>query len=279
MLQQNETNPKNIIWGATKVITLPSGKVVEIREQNGNDDDILSNPNDANTGANISKFIAAIVVRAFWKPENNCRLSQQEARELLLRDRFCIIFHSRILSIGETMKFTFDWGEDPVKGGKFDYEEDLNRYIWDYDQPFPTEYIKDSNDELVKNPDYDVQRIAPYPVDSYEWQEINLQTGRKVRFKLFNGESQEYMLKLPDEAMTKNTELKARSLQFDNNGEWLKAENFSMFTSREMSEIRTMVNLVDASYNPTTEIENPNTKEKMNYPIMYGKDFFYQEGI
>jgi tyrosyl-tRNA synthetase len=87
------------------------------------------------------------------------------------------------------------------------------------------------------------------------------------------------MLKLPDEAMTKNTELKARSLQFDNNGEWLKAENFSMFTSREMSEIRTMVNLVDASYNPTTEIENPNTKEKMNYPIMYGKDFFYQEGI
>lgn len=279
MSQHTETDPKAIIWGATKTINLPSGRKVEIREQNGNDDDILSNPNDATSGANISKFISAIVTKAYWKPDSNPRLSVQEARELLLRDRFCIIFNSRIHSIGETMKFSFDWGDDPVKGGKFEYEEDLSRYIWDYEQNFPNEYIEDSNGNNMRNPEYDDQRIKPYPVDSYDYQELNLHTGKKLRFKLFNGESQEYMLRLPDDAMTKNVELKARGLQVYDNGDWLKADNFSMFTSREMSEIRTIVNLLDESYNPVTEIEHPGTKQTMAYPIMYGKDFFYQEGI
>lgn len=274
-----ETTPKNIVWGQTKIIKLPSGKEVEIREQNGNDDDILSNPNDAKSGVNISKFIAAIVVRALWKPTTNQRLTQAEATELLLRDRFCILFQSRIHSIDTIMKFSFDWGEDSAKGGKFDYEEDLTRYIWDYNEPFPTEYIEQENGELVKNPNYDAQRIKPYPVDSYDWQEIVTTSGKKLRFKLFNGESQEYLLKLADADITKNTELKARSLQYYLNSEYIRVDNFSMFSSKDMFEIRTAVNSVDESYNPLTEITHPKTGQTMNYPIMYGQDFFYQEGI
>lgn len=280
MSSTTESTPKEIVYGKVKTILLPSGRQVDIREQNGNDDDILSNPIDGETGANISKFIAAIVVKAHWKTGSYLRLTYEEARELLVRDRFCIIFHSRIHSIGEIMKFSFDWGEDPQKGGKFDYEEDLRRYLWDYTDEFPEEYLYDTEGKnLGRNPDYDPQTMSPYASNCYDYQELTTQSGKTLRFKLFNGTAGEYMLKLPAEAMTKNTELKARGLEYMDNNNWVKVENFSMFSSRDMSEIRTFVNQVDSTYNPITEITHPVTKEITNYPIMYGKDFFYQEGI
>ena len=43
--------------------TGPSGFEYEIREQNGADEDILSNLSDMKTLMNLTKFIAAIVIR------------------------------------------------------------------------------------------------------------------------------------------------------------------------------------------------------------------------
>lgn len=52
---------RQTLYGKKLTFKLPSGYEVTIREQNGEDDDILSNPVDAKTFMNISKFIAGIV--------------------------------------------------------------------------------------------------------------------------------------------------------------------------------------------------------------------------
>ena len=45
----------------TKTFVAPSGKYCTIREQNGEDEEILSNEADAKNLMNITKFIAGIV--------------------------------------------------------------------------------------------------------------------------------------------------------------------------------------------------------------------------
>lgn len=52
----------NFLEGRKLEFTVPSGYKYTIREQNGADDDILSNPVEAATLKNISRFIAAIVI-------------------------------------------------------------------------------------------------------------------------------------------------------------------------------------------------------------------------
>ena len=53
---------KEELIGYNVTFTAPSGYEYTIREQNGADDDILSNPSEASTLINISRFIAGIVI-------------------------------------------------------------------------------------------------------------------------------------------------------------------------------------------------------------------------
>lgn len=64
--------------------TVPSGYKYVIREQNGADDDILSNPVEARTLRNISRFIAAIVVSTDYT--QNGKLTVDDAHQLLNGD-------------------------------------------------------------------------------------------------------------------------------------------------------------------------------------------------
>ncbi len=46
----------------TLVFTAPSGRLFEIREQNGEDEEIITNPVDSKNLMNLTKYISAIVV-------------------------------------------------------------------------------------------------------------------------------------------------------------------------------------------------------------------------
>jgi hypothetical protein len=81
---------------------------------------------------------------------------------------------------------------------------------------------------------------------------------------------------LPNDLITRNTELRARGIELKTaDGNWVKIENFNMFTKKEMIEIKKAVHEVDPPYSFTTQIENPKTGQILNYPIMAGQDFFY----
>lgn len=103
--------------------TAPSGFKYSIREQNGADEDILSNPMDSKNLMNLTKFIQAIVVDTDFTP--NRRLTVEDADRIPLNDRYHIIFMSRIFSLGEEVEFEYNWGQN---GGLVTYGQSLREW-------------------------------------------------------------------------------------------------------------------------------------------------------
>lgn len=102
----------------------PSGYKFSIREQNGADEDILSNPMDVRNLMNLTKFIQAIVVDTDFTPTR--RLTVEDADRIPLNDRYCILFQSRIFSLGDEVEFEYDWGQE---GGKQVYGQSLSEML------------------------------------------------------------------------------------------------------------------------------------------------------
>lgn len=244
---------------------LPSGKKVYIREQNGNDDDILSNPILAKDGSNINHFISEIVVSS--DITNTGKLTPGDVLKMKVRDKYHILFMSRIHSNGKEVKFEYDWGKD--NGGKQTYVEDLSNYIWDYSNKFPDELYADTSDI----------RIKPYLDRENEYREFELVSGKRVRYKYMDGAGEKYLLGLPQNQLTRNAEIKARGLELFRNDKWEKVENFKPFSTSDMRQIRTDIKLMDPVFQGLTDLENPKDGEIISIPIIASPDFFYPEEI
>ena len=119
----------------------PAGYKYSIREQNGADEDILSNPMDVRNLMNLTKFIQAIVVDTDFTGTR--RLTVEDADRIPLNDRYCILFQSRIFSLGDEVEFEYDWGQD---GGVQTYGQSLSEMLFDNYGELPTEK------ELVDKP-------------------------------------------------------------------------------------------------------------------------------
>ena len=104
--------------------TAPSKHIYEIREQNGEDEDILSNPLEMRTLMHLSRYISAIVIKTTFT--NSGKLTVEDALNLPLLDRYCILIKARIFSIGPELNFDYSWGKSVIQ-----YEEDLNKYVFD----------------------------------------------------------------------------------------------------------------------------------------------------
>jgi hypothetical protein len=244
---------------------LPSGGTVFIREQNGNDDDILSNPIWAKDGSNMNVFITAVVV--YCDLTTSGKLSPKDVLNMKIRDKYHIMFMSRIHSNGHEVKFDYNWGKD--EGGKVTYIEDLNTYVWDYNKPFPE----------LGDDDYNEERIRPYIEQDSNTREFTLTSGKLVRYDYLNGRSEKFLLKLPQEKMTRNAEILARSLALSIEGKFEKVSNFTPFSTRDMQELRQDMKLYDPPFQGLTELENPLNNEKLSIPIIASPDFFYPEEI
>ena len=240
--------------------TVPSGYKYVIREQNGADDDILSNPVEARTLRNISRFIAAIVVSTDYT--QNGKLTVDDAHQLPVLDKYCIMFNSRMFSMGETVEFEHDWGDG---GGAILYAQDLKEFLFDYGVP-PTE------EELLEKP-----LANPYYPNGKKVKDIEFTTSysNKFKFDVLTGEGESYIANLPDDKRTKNQELVARNLHLEVDGKWEKVTNFRMFSVKEMAEIRKEVYSCDPDFSGNTEVENPRTGEKGSVNLLAIKGFFY----
>lgn len=241
---------------------VPSGYRYEIREQNGEDEEILSNPMDLKDLMNFTKFIQAIVVKTDFTPSG--RLTIQDALRIPVNDRYCILFQSRIFSLGETVEFAYKWDT-----GTVEYEQDIRELLFDNYSEEGRGTI--TEEELNAKPD----AIPFYPEGKRSNFEFALETGKRIRFNLLDGEGEKRLITLPKEKQTRNSPLLCRNLELYVEGKWERVQNFSGFTVRETHEIRKFVMAVDPTFEGAVDIENPTTKEVLRYPIITAPGFFF----
>lgn len=253
----------SILQGKNFTFYGPTGFQYTIREQNGADDDILSNPSEAKDLTNINKFIASIVVKTDATP--NGRLTVKDVKQLPTLDKYCILINSRIFSIGDTLEFEYDWGSD--KGGKVSYSQDLNEYLFDYQ-------IVPSPEQLLSKPN----AIPFYPLrENRKFKDIplTLSSGKKLLFDNLSGEGEAYVLGLPLDKRTRNQELVSRNLRLEVEGKFERVQSFHLFSVRDMQELRKNILTYDPVFNGNVEIENPTTGEITNIPLLGISGFFF----
>lgn len=260
-MEKTDNQILNEVVGNVLTFTVPSGYSYTIREQNGNDDDIISNPAEASNLMGLLKFIVAIVVKTDFTPSGV--LSIEEALDMPILDRYCILFKSRIFSIGKELEFEHDWGE---KLGKFNYTQDLEDFVYDYDK-IPTPESLDAKKDA----------IPYYPLGKKSTDiEVALPSGEVVRFDLLTPRGEIYLLELPVEQRTKNKELVARNLRLSVEGKWERVFNFARFTVKDMMVLRKQVAAVDPLFLGNTEIVHPYNPEMVEkIPILGITGFFF----
>jgi len=237
-------------------INTPSGETYVIREQTGADDDLLSRL-DVDEATTLNRYIAAIVEAA----PNGKRLTLADVEKLLLRDKYAILFKSRIFSLSENLIFGYTWDpeEEPIE-----YVVDLNDYIWDYSKPLP----------VLGDEDYSRHRILPYAIAD-RVVTFDLSSGKTVSFEYLDGIGEKYLLAVKPTERSINKQLIARAFKYNDGSKMVIVKNFQAFSSRDMMEIRNKVDQLDPALTGTTSIENPNTGEKIDLPIIAIKDFYY----
>ena len=238
----------------------PSGYKYQIREQNGADEDILSNLSDMKTLMNLTKFIAAIVVTTDATPSG--KLTIEDALNLPVNDRYCIIFNSRIFSLGDEVEFEYDWGKE---GGKVMYGQDLHEYLFDYSQVPSEEELKEKPDAIPFYPEG--KKLTDH--------EYTLSSGKLIKFDCMTGKGEQMFMALPMEKQTKNAPLLCRNLYLDVDGNWEKVSNFTPFSAKDMAEMRKYIFSFDPGFKGDSHITHPQTGEERNYPIAWAPNFFY----
>lgn len=253
------------VIGNTTTFVAPSGYQYTIREQNGNDDDILSNPAEAESLTNIVKFIIAIVTETDFTPTG--KLTLESAMDMPILDRYCILFKSRIFSIGKDLEFTHNWGE---KLGIIEYSQNLEDFLFNYEEEPTPEALAEKRNAI------------PYYPMGKKIKDIELHTtsGKSLKFDLLTPRGEAYIFNLPIDRRTKNQELVARNLQVNVDGKWERVVNFTIFSSLDMREIRKAVSSIDPLFLGNTEITHPNSAELTKEISILGiPDFFFPEGI
>lgn len=254
--------------------TLPSGYSCEIREQNGEDEEVLSNPANIKNFMNINEFIAGIVIHTDFTASG--KLLVQDVMKLPLLDRAVILINSRIFSLGEELEFNYTWPRlDGSKEPKeFTYTQNLKDYLfYDYSQ-------KPSEEELEAKPD-----AVPYYLLEEDKDKpgkikltdlcFTLSSGKEIMWDVATVESEQYLMKLGFDNISRNKDLIARNLRLNVDGNWERVQNFKLFSVRDMAEMRKEILSVDPTFTGNTEIEDPITHNKTQVSILAMPTFFY----
>lgn len=254
--------------------TLPSGYTCEIREQNGEDEEILSNPSKVKNFMNINEFIAEIVIHTDFTASG--KLLVKDVLNLPLLDRAVILINSRIFSLGEELEFNYTWprSEDSKDQAEFTYTQDLKDYIFeDYSN-------KPSDEELKSKPDAVPYYLLPEDTNNPGKVQLTnltftLSSGKEIMWDVATVESEQYLMKLGIDNISRNKDLIARNLRIKINDNWEKVQNFKLFSVKDMAEMRKEILSSDPSFTGSTEIEDPITHNKTQLSILGVPTFFY----
>ena len=245
--------------GSTTEITLPSGRVVKIRETNGDDDEVLSSMNTSSDGSNFYNFLASITLNDSFI---NKKPSANDIKHWPINDKYGLIFKQRLFIHGKELNFRATCTEENCKH-EATYHEDLSQ--WDND--------------LTQEEKEDIPSIAlhRYPNGNQQELEFTISSGKKLKYSILNGILEKRALELKD--ATKNSPIIIRNLHIFNKGEWIPVKHFAGFSSKEMIEIRRHIKTNDRQFDPivTFACNNPLCRKEYSVSLFSIGDFFYPE--
>lgn len=240
-----------------KEISVPTGKRYIIREQNGYDDEVLSQVTSIDDADVINRFMANIIL----KDSEGNTVYYEDVLKMPLRDKYTLLIQSRIFSLGSELKFEHDWGSNVPPQ---QYTDDLTQYVWeDYNSPFPG----------PGSPNYFKYRMPPYAPGIGNGVEFEVD-GLRLKFDLLDGRGETHLLKLQPGSQNINQELIARNLSIYKDG-WVKAVNFAGFTARQMAQIRAKIKQFDERIEVLTSIDHPFSGQVIEIPLIGIRDFFF----
>ena len=257
-----------------KAFTLPSGYSCEIREQNGEDEEILSNPATIKNFMNINEFIAGIVIHTDFTASG--KFLVKDVLKLPLLDRAVILINSRIFSLGSELEFTYKWPrpENSKSQAEFTYTQDLNDYIFEDYGNKPTDEEFDLKPDAVPYYLLEEDKDNPGKVKLTDLH-FTLSSGKEIMWDVATVESEQYLMKLGIDNISRNKDLIARNLRLKVDGNWEKVQNFRLFSVKDMAEMRKEILSSDPTFTGNTDIEDPITHNKAQVSILSLPTFFY----
>lgn len=249
-----------VFLGKETTLTLPSGRVVRIRESNGDDDDILSRLGDTSDGSNINNFLANIITEDFEHPGQKLRAS--DLLKWKVNDKYYLLFKQRLINHGNVLKFTHTCQNERCKKETM-YEDKIDYIDGDL-----------SREDFTPSHKYQVKR---YPHNGHGQVELVLASDKKLRFKILTGELEKRQLDIPNDDSSKNKKVAIRELQQFKNGAWELVTYFGEFSSREMSKIREAITINDSTFEPIIEVVCSHCNTPYVYSLMTLPAFYYPE--
>lgn len=258
--------------GKPLTFTLPSGPKITIREQNGDDDETLSAMTDGegkNVFSNTNNFVASVVIDKVGTGEKF--MTPDEAKEMRLKDKYYILFKSRIHSNGPIVTFKATCSNKNCKH-EMEAEEDLS--ILDNDL---SKYKEGDPIPEGKSKHF----ITPYPDKGKdgEFHQFTLPSQKTLRFKYMTGMEEEKALELYQGDSSKNTEIYLRELSIKMGNGWQKLGSLAIFSSAEMKLIRAEIRKMDSQFIMASEVDCPKCGNYMLIPLNSIQDFFYPTEI
>ena len=105
--------------------------------------------------------------------------------------------------------------------------------------------------------------------------DLQLTSGKLIRWDYLDGNGEITLINLTPKQRTRNSKLLARNLRLLVDGNWDKVTNFSLFSVKDMAEMRKGILSMDPEFLGITDITNPDTGQVIQYPIMMAPTFFY----
>lgn len=262
------TAPQSFIFkGKTDTFKLLSGKLVTLRESNGEDESKLSNVKDALDGTNLLNFLSGVIIAVDGV---DTVVSPKELGEWHRNDIYYALLCQRILTHGADMEMSAFCNNPECKCSAkktkhpFVVDIPLNEYLMD---------AKDENNETLAT-------AAPaYPLGLKQETDAMIlpKTGIQVKFRIesFN----EYMnnVKNTGNNLNKNTVILDHKTELFIQDRFQPLTVLTALSASQAGEVRKEINKLDPIFYPSAEYEclecgTPHEERLMNIP-----SFFYPE--
>jgi hypothetical protein len=260
----------------TEKITLPTGRVITIREMNGEDEVSLSQTTQLRTREHLNVFLSRITQEADPQDVDESgqplkRYTPNQVAQWPLADKYYAALAARIISLGPDLNFnvTFQGRDENRKG--YDFTENLTKFYTTLDK-----YHELTPEELSA---LDPDAAKPYPKGRQMVHEHTLSSGKQIRWELLSSYGEKLLLQRPADELSKSDEILARKLEILREGKWFLLENLRQFTSRDLVEIRGFFEKYDLKFTMPLSVTSPKTGITESIPAITLEEFFFPTTI
>lgn len=265
---QEEIDESLLYRGDTLEFMQPSGRIIRIREHNGDDEALMSKTSsEVNSGKNILQYLAAVCE---WDSELKRRPTVEDIMSWGIKDKYYTLFVSRVHSVGPEMKFKRFC---PNPGCKVDGKNPTEN-TWTVDlEEFKQNLSTYSHNDLKGKSS---RIVTPYAKGLTKTIEFTLSSGRAVRYNILDSIGETALLDIPENERTRNSNLTVRNLEIHFNGKWVKVFKFNVFKSQDLREIEANVDENDEPFVPLEILTCPKCNYQDPVVLTMLNDFFYQ---